>query len=270
MGDSFSLTGMATPTVTLGRLSNRIRSFASPASRKVFTSEAILTLVDRGLLNLDAPAFGLLSVQPPGWRSCRCTYRDYYGASAATTHGRLRSERGGDPIWQVVPIATAMGVTAPADCPTTIRYMLGRALDFDPGTRFAYSNFGYCVLGQVIEAVSGMTYADYVRQSVILPAGITRMALGRTLPSERLAGEVTYYPGATPVPSVFPNLQGWRQRHTVHSMEGRGPNGGWIGSAVDLLKLSTTASHRRAHRYCGRIRSRRCWSAQHHPYQLPP
>ncbi len=34
-----------------------------------------------------------------------------------------------------------------------IRYMMGHKLDFDPGSRYAYSNFGYCVLGRVIEKV---------------------------------------------------------------------------------------------------------------------
>jgi CubicO group peptidase (beta-lactamase class C family) len=215
---------------------------------KVFTSEAILTLVDRGLLNLDAPAFGLLSVQPPDGVVVDARIGTITVRQLIQHTGGFDRNVSGDPIWQVVPIATAMGVTPPADCPTIMRYMLGRALDFDPGTRYAYSNLGYCVLGQVIEAVSGMTYADYVRQSVMVPIGITRMALGHSLPAERLAGEVTYYdyPGAALVPSVFPNLPGLVPApYGAFPMEGRGPIGGWIGSAVDLLKLSTAVGRRR-------------------------
>jgi CubicO group peptidase (beta-lactamase class C family) len=36
-----------------------------------------------------------------------------------------------------------------------IRNMLGKPLDFDPGAKYVYSNFGYCVLGRVIEKVTG-------------------------------------------------------------------------------------------------------------------
>lgn len=44
--------------------------------------------------------------------------------------------------------------------------------DFEPGEAWAYSNTNYFVLGWLIEAVSGMSYADYVRQSVFAPAGL--------------------------------------------------------------------------------------------------
>ena len=37
---------------------------------------------------------------------------------------------------------------------------MGKPLDFNPGTAYAYSNFGYCVLGRVIEAVSGKPYHE--------------------------------------------------------------------------------------------------------------
>lgn len=44
--------------------------------------------------------------------------------------------------------------------------------DFEPGEAWAYSNTNYFVLGWLIEAVSGMTYADYVRERVFAPAGL--------------------------------------------------------------------------------------------------
>src|SRR3954468_19201462 len=39
-----------------------------------------------------------------------------------------------------------------------IRYTTGKPLDSDPGTAYAYSNFGYCMLGRVVEAISGKSY----------------------------------------------------------------------------------------------------------------
>jgi N-acyl-D-amino-acid deacylase len=49
--------------------------------------------------------------------------------------------------------------------------MLGQPLDFEPGERYAYSNFGYCLLGRVIEAVTGQDYEQYVQQHVLRAAG---------------------------------------------------------------------------------------------------
>ncbi|MDQ6669457.1 MAG: beta-lactamase family protein [Chloroflexota bacterium] len=215
---------------------------------KVFTATAILTLVDNGQLSLDAPAFDLLNIQPPAGatldpRVASITVRELLQHTAG--FDRTVS---GDPMSQVVAIASATGVPPPADCPTIVRYMLGQPLDFDPGTRFAYSNFGYCALGQVIEAVTRMSYGDFVRESVMRPAGITRMALGRTFESDRLPGEVTYYDysGAPLVPSVYPSVQGQvAAPYGGFSMEGRESSGGWIASTVDLVKLSTGVVGRR-------------------------
>jgi D-alanyl-D-alanine carboxypeptidase len=44
---------------------------------------------------------------------------------------------------------------------------------FEPGTQFAYSNYGFVLLGAIIEAVTGQSYYDYVREHVFGPAGMT-------------------------------------------------------------------------------------------------
>src|SRR5882762_2994830 len=90
-------------------------------------------------------------------------------------------------------IVKELGVEPPARPDAIIRYMLRKPLDFNPGERYAYSNFGYCVLGRLIEKISGQRYDDYVKDHVLRPLGITRMQLGHTLPGERADGEVTYY-----------------------------------------------------------------------------
>lgn len=46
-------------------------------------------------------------------------------------------------------------------------------LDFEPGTRWSYSNTGMLVLGKVIEAASGKDYFEYVRERIFTPAGLT-------------------------------------------------------------------------------------------------
>jgi len=82
--------------------------------------------------------------------------------------------------------------------------MLGQPLDFDPGTRYAYSNFGYCVLGRVIERTAGTSYDQFVREQVLAPIGIRRMRIGASLAEKRAEGEVRYYtPQDEKTDSVF-------------------------------------------------------------------
>ena len=61
--------------------------------------------------------------------------------------------------------------------------LANRPLDRPPGQHYAYSNFGYCLLGRVIEKVSGSDYEEYIKKEVLAPLGIERMRLGKTLPS---------------------------------------------------------------------------------------
>ena len=86
-----------------------------------------------------------------------------------------------------------------------ITVMLSQPIQHPPGTYYAYSNFGYVLLGRVIEQVSGLAYEQYVQQNILKPLGIGRQKLGATQQSDTVNGEVTYYdvPGAALVPSVF-------------------------------------------------------------------
>jgi hypothetical protein len=68
-----------------------------------------------------------------------------------------------------------------------------RPLDHSPGQNIAYSNFGYCVLGRVIEKVTGQPYAAYVRNSVLRRCGINDMTIAGNTDALRLPEEVKYY-----------------------------------------------------------------------------
>src|SRR5262249_37392791 len=152
------------------------------------------------------------------------------------------------PIYPVVApfsqqIASAMGVAFPPPPAAIISYMLDRPLDFDPGARFAYSNFGFLVLGRIIEKVSGQTYADFVRLQVLAPLGIERMRQGRTPLSLRAAGEVHYYdyPGAPLADSLMPGVSGKvpEPYSGIIAFESIDSAGGWIASAIDLTRIFT-------------------------------
>lgn len=49
-----------------------------------------------------------------------------------------------------------------------------------PGTRFAYSNYGYLILGHVVECATGKTWEDLVRQEVFVPLGMSDCGFGPT------------------------------------------------------------------------------------------
>src|SRR5690606_2114854 len=119
-----------------------------------------------------------------------------------------------------------------------VRYMMGQPLDFDPGTSYAYSSFGYAVLGRIVERITGGSYEQYVKEAVLEPAGATRMRLGRSLLADRAPGEVRYYDPAT-VNSVFPGGGAVPVSYGGFNIEAMDAHGGWIASAVDLLRFQT-------------------------------
>jgi len=98
------------------------------------------------------------------------------------------------------------------------------ALKNAPGTKYAYSNFGYSVLGRVIEKVSGKPYATYVKEKILAPAGVHGMEIAGDTLSARKPHEVVYYDGGSSSPY---NMK-------VARMDS---HGGWIASAIDLVRF---------------------------------
>ncbi len=72
-----------------------------------------------------------------------------------------------DPMFRSVDIANAMGVPAPANRVLTLQFMLGQTLEYDPGTTYAYSNFGYMVLGMIVEQLGGMPHDEFITSYVL-------------------------------------------------------------------------------------------------------
>ncbi len=209
---------------------------------KSITAVATLKLVEDGKLDLNEKAFDILSrfKEPEG------TSRDPRIGEVTVHHllqhsgGWDKAASGFDPMWIPSRVARETGAPKPVGCPDVISFMLGQPLDFDPGTRYAYSNLGYCILGRIIEAKTGQTYQAYVKDHVLAPLGISRMQIGGTLLEDREVGEVKYYeyPGMALARSVLadgPERVRWS--YGGYSIEGRDSLGGWIGSAIDLVRL---------------------------------
>jgi uncharacterized protein (TIGR03437 family) len=209
---------------------------------KPITSMTALRLVQDGRLALDAPIVPLLgaTVLPAGaiadarWN--QITVRHLMQHS-----GGWDADASFDPLVSYAVIE-GLGLTLPLRQALTvddvIRFMAKQPLQFAPGTRYTYSNFGMLLLGRVIERVSGVPYEKLVRDTVLEPMGIQRMALGGALPAQRRLGEVEYY-DALRLPAVYPGI----------GAEVPAPDGGyyfeiiqgagaWIASPIDLVRFA--------------------------------
>jgi N-acyl-D-amino-acid deacylase len=210
---------------------------------KQLTATAVMQLVADGSLDLDESAFDIVSDLAPIDGATKNPDLDQITVRDLLQHtgGWNRDhELVGDPMFNPDGIADDVGAPAPASCETVIRYMLDKPLSYAPGTTYCYSNFGYCVLGRIIERRAHMAYADYVKQMVLGPAGIEDMAVGRSLLADATDGEVHYYdyPGAPLADSVFPSSPGtvpWP--YGGFYLEAMDSHGAWIASPIDYLRF---------------------------------
>ena len=100
-----------------------------------------------------------------------------------------------------------------------------RPLDNPPGEHYSYSNFGYCLLGRVIEKTTGRPYGDYVRDTVLNQSGIKVMKIGGGTLAERLPGEVKYY-----------TAQGAGDPYSLNPAR-MDSHGGWVARASDIVQF---------------------------------
>ncbi len=212
----------------------RVASLSKPV-----TAAAVLKLRESGLLDLEARVFDILSdVEPPPGASVDPRLADVTVLDLLRHSGGWDRNASFDPMFRSREIAEVLGVPPPADAAAVIRFMKGQPLDLDPGAKYAYSNFGYCLLGRIIEKITGQSYEAYVREAILIPAGAAGLRLGRSLAADRAEGEVAYYDhaGAALAASVFaagPAFVPWP--YGGFALEPMDAHGGWLASAADLL-----------------------------------
>ncbi len=216
----------------------RIASVSKP-----ITSAAVMRLIQdsAGRVSLDTPIFDVLKYTPHLAPVAKVDPR-----LATITIREVLQHTGGwdrdksfDPMFRPLEIAHEMGVDPPAGPEAIIGYTLGFPLDHDPGSTYAYSNFGYCVLGRLVETLSGLPYETYVRERILAPLGVTRMVIGHTLREERSPGEVTYYDPGTGGDVVGPEpAKQVPAPYGTFYLEAMDAHGGWIASASDLVRFA--------------------------------
>jgi len=130
-----------------------------------------------------------------------------------------------------------------------VREFAGRPLDFEPGTRWSYSNTGYLILGIAIERASGLSFGAFLEKRILAPLGMTRTRY------EPKRGEDGLSTGYTPFMLGEP---------TVAVPEGEG----WIGAAGGLWSTPSDLLAWELALMDGKLLAPASWSAMTAPRRL--
>ena len=214
-----SARGKASDARAWGWADRSLRVPATPRSRfriasvsKPLTATALFTLVEAGRLRLDDRVFAADGLLP----EFSDVGRQREWLHAITLHQLLTHTAGGWPNDRSDPMFERTGLDARQLIALTLA---SQPLVAPPGERFAYSNFGYCVLGRVIERASSLPYERYVQKHVLEPAGARAMQIAGSAPAD---DEVRYYTQEREDPYRLP----------IARMDS---HGGWIATPSDLV-----------------------------------
>ena len=134
---------------------------------KTITAIAAMQLVERGLIDLDAPANDYL-------RAYRLVPRKREWRPATVRHLLTHTAGIAEEVPRTAAVRRDYGVGfPPGRVPTPAEYYRGRVrLDVEPGTRFRYTDHGPTAVGQIVEDVSGLPLDRYLRERVFAPLGM--------------------------------------------------------------------------------------------------
>ncbi len=212
--------------------------FRASSLSKPITAVAILQLVEQGKLGLDDKVITVLGLTPPP-RDFDERWRKVTIRHLLEHRGGWDSKKGDDPMFISPIVVKDVGGTHPAMPNAIVRYMLRQPFDFEPGKKFAYSNFGYCLLGRVVEKLGKTSYEAHVKKHVLAPLGIKSMRLGKTAWGSRATNEVRYYSSRAKVPSVLAASLGkpTQAPYGGFALEAMDAHAGWVGTAADFLRF---------------------------------
>jgi CubicO group peptidase (beta-lactamase class C family) len=186
----------------------RIASVSKP-----ITAIAIMKLVETKKLKLDDEVFARNGI-----------FNGEYGVPlfnnrpAKVTVQQLLEHTGGWGNAKREPMFAFPNITGKEFIRTVIREY---PLEHLPGTKYFYSNFGYCLLGRIIEKKTGLTYENYVKKHILLPCGIKDMRIGWHISAP---DEVEYIGDKGENPYAL-------------SPSHMDAHGGWIANPIELVKL---------------------------------
>ncbi|NJN15723.1 MAG: beta-lactamase family protein [Oscillochloris sp.] len=214
---------------------------------KPFTAAVIHKLAAENQLNLSDRAFCL----PGSPNNCHLNLTPW--PNAAVFDARLRNitiqhlldhEGGwdrsvsGDPMFKAKEIANDMGVASPPSQTNIVRWVLGKSLDFAPGSTSEYSNFGYLLLGLIAEDVTGQNFTTYLQNEIMNPLGVadSELTLGRTVAALANPRE-PYYKDSDSGGSVYPPYNVVACPYGCWDLEPMEAHGGLIASARAVVEF---------------------------------
>jgi len=160
--------------------------YALASISKPTTATGLMILVERGLVDLNKPANDYLGKE-------KLTV--YAGKASEATVKRLLHHTAGLPMhWHLFQ---ENGPSRPPNMDESIRRY--GIIVAPPGEAFNYSNFGYGIIGHIISRVSGKSYAEFMREEVFEPLGLTRTSV-HISPDLKDYVAVKYTPKHKPIP----------------------------------------------------------------------
>jgi len=198
----------------------RIASLSKP-----ITATAVLRLAEQQRLNLDDKVAQWIDLRGQSGRPPDPRLQDITLRHLLQHTGGWDRERSFDPMFRDEAIAKELGKSLPISPADIITSMGSHPLESDPGKAYAYSNYGYCLLGRVMEQCTGQDYETTVRELILDPLDLKHTRLGRTAREDRQPGEVEYEcDQANP--------------YTSFRLENLDAHGGWLSSAPDLVRFA--------------------------------
>ncbi|MBN1285953.1 MAG: serine hydrolase [Anaerolineae bacterium] len=224
---------------------NRVNTrFGTASGSKTFTGVAVCQLVDQGLIAFDTRLKDCLDIEFPHFAPDITVHHLLTHTSGIPDYfdEEIMPDEAFELLWHTRPMYT---IRTPRDL---LPMFQDGPMKFAPGTRFAYSNAGFVVLGLIIEQQTGMSFTDYVGQRVFAPAGMTDSGY---FALDRLPGRTAY---------GYLEEDGGVWRTNLYTIPiGGQPDGGAFVTAPDMAKfwdaltgyklLSPTVTRQMLHRH---------------------
>lgn len=212
----------------------RIASLSKP-----LTAAAVLRLAQDGRLELGDRLVDWLAIEP----AAQTRLEELTLLQLLQHLGGWDRQATFDPLFYDVQIARRLGVSLPVAIADILAFMSDQPLQQQPGSSFRYSHFGYLLLGKVIEAAAGASYAQAMDSLVFAPLSASGLLLGQSQLEQRAENEVLYS-SLFQAPSVLePNRPMTAAPYGSFRMENLEAAAGWLGSSVALARYLASFSN---------------------------
>jgi CubicO group peptidase (beta-lactamase class C family) len=159
---------------------------------KLITAVGIMVLQERDSLSIKDTVFGPSGILNDSLFNGLIKDKNYH----KITIEHLLRHQGGfprDPLFSSRDVMTQLRLDHAPEKEDFYKVVLNRPVRFEPGTWQRYSNFGYLLLSDIIEKVSGKPYEQFIKEDVLLPAGCFDMHIAGNYYEHKRENEVRYY-----------------------------------------------------------------------------